>query len=148
MFYAGVIQKRPFWVSKKVKRYSCLRRYIAVNTWSSGTSDITIGRWKMIFPAYINLLASSHYKGMYPHGSPILWYIQILFDLIAGIIIIFLNSYHIFYSYSRGKNPDTTFQRDTPPIFLSLAYPCLQVSLRRLRWTSLSIPRTLSVFFE
>ena len=30
----------------------------------------------MIFPACINLPASSHYKGMYPHGSPILWYIQ------------------------------------------------------------------------
>ena len=29
----------------------------------------------MIFPACINLPASSHYKGMYPHGSPILWYI-------------------------------------------------------------------------
>ena len=30
----------------------------------------------MIFPACINLPASSHYKGMYPHGSPILWYIR------------------------------------------------------------------------
>ena len=30
----------------------------------------------MIFPACIKLPASSHYKGMYPHGSPILWYIQ------------------------------------------------------------------------
>ena len=29
----------------------------------------------MIFSACINLPASSHYKGMYPHGSPILWYI-------------------------------------------------------------------------
>ena len=30
----------------------------------------------MIFHACINLPASSHYKGMYPYGSPILWYIQ------------------------------------------------------------------------
>ena len=31
----------------------------------------------MIFSACINLPASSHYKGMYPHGSPILWYIPV-----------------------------------------------------------------------
>ena len=30
----------------------------------------------MIFDACINLPTSSHVNGMYPHGSPILWYIQ------------------------------------------------------------------------
>ena len=40
------------------------------------------------------------------------------FELTAVINIIFLNSYHIFHSCSRGKNSDTTFQRGTPPIFL------------------------------
>ena len=39
----------------------------------------------MIFPACINLPASSHYKGMYAHGSPILWYIRIFLDVCLQI---------------------------------------------------------------
>ena len=31
----------------------------------------------MIFPACINLPTSSYYKSVYPHGSPILWYIEL-----------------------------------------------------------------------
>ena len=39
----------------------------------------------MIFPACINLPVSSHYKGMYPHGSPILWYIRKYYNYMMGI---------------------------------------------------------------
>ena len=57
----------------------------------------------MIFPACINLPASSHYKGMYPHGSPILWYIPN-----CMLTCNMRNEFAAVRVYQAVKNPATT----------------------------------------
>ena len=73
----------------------------------------------MIFPACIKLPASSHYKGMYPHGSPILWYIHFFLVVVPYLPHIFGRIKIIIFFTVRTFNLEKNYNFFSVRIFMN-----------------------------